>query len=196
MRTVLSVLVLTFGFVGCSDKRPTPSQAEASPPKFTPEQVAQSFTVLLQESQKGKERFAALDAARPTAPYVSEFLRLFPSAEVNYRYFTGTEEPGFDVGVDLYERYEFRMQLPVHFDSERRKVVGYGEPQFVIWEAASVTRGPGGIAGTTLNPTGERHFGSAEWATLVERRGDFSAIGYLMRTNQAVPGFKTRKVQP
>jgi len=188
MRTILLLVALTAGLVSCTQK--------PAPPKFTPEEVAQSLTLLVREGEKGKARFAALDAVRDSAPYVSDFVRLFPGAEVNYRYFTSTDEPGFDVGVDLHERYEFRMQLPVRFDSERLKVIGYGEPKFVIWEAASVTRGPSGFAGTTLNPAGERHFGSAEWRTLVERGGDFAAIRYTMVTNRPVPGFAHRKVQP
>lgn len=166
----------------------------ATPPTFTPEEVAKSFKLLAQESQKGKERFAALDAVRPTAPYVSDFVRLFPRAEVNYRYFTGTGEPGFNIAVDLHERYELGMQLPVRFDSERRKVIGYGEPQFLITEAASVARRPGGTGQTTMNPDGQRRFGSAEWRTLVEQGGDFAAIGYTMATNQPVAGFKDRKI--
>src|SRR5436309_1648578 len=136
MRAILLILPLSFGLVSCNQK-PAPSQAEAVPPKFTPEEVAQSLALLAREGEKGKARFAALDAVREAAPYVSEFVRLFPNAEVNYRYFTSMDEPGFDVGVDLYERYEFRMQLPVRFDPERRKVIGYGEPQFSIWEVAS-----------------------------------------------------------
>jgi len=194
MRAILPILVLAVGLVGCKDKRSMPSQAV--PPQFTPEEVAQSLTLLAREGEKGKARFTALDAVRDSAPYVSEFVRLFPGAEVNYRYFTNTEEPGFDVGVDLYERYELRMQLPVHFDSERRTVIGYGDPVFSIWEAASVTRGPSGTAQTALNPAGERDFGSAEWRTIVEHGGDFAAIGYTMLTNQPVTGFAYRKVQP
>jgi len=110
---------------------------------------------------------------------------------VNYRYFTSADEPGFDVGVDLYERYKLTMQLPVRFDSERRKVIGYGEPKFYLVEAVSQKGRE-----TSHNPAGERRFGSAEWRMLVAHGGDFSAIGYLMRTNQPIAGFKDRKSQP
>lgn len=160
---------------------------------MTPEEYGR---LMEQERQKAKEWFAALSAAQPSAPLVVEFLRLFPDAEVRLRYFTTTGEPGFDVSVDLHGRYEFGMQLPVFFDPERSKVLSYGEPQFWIWEVATVTRGPSGIAGSSFNPAGERHFGSAEWRTIVEHGGDFSAIGYAMRTNQPVAGFKGRKIQP
>ncbi len=166
------------------------------PPKFTPEEVAHSLKLIFAEAENGKARFAALDAVRESAPYLSEVVRLFPSAEVNYRYFSGTDEPGFNVGVDLYERYVFGMQLPVQLDPKRRGVIGYGEPTFVIQEVASVTRGPSGAARTTLNPSRERRFGPSEWRTILEHGGDFSAIGYTMITNQPVPGFAHRKIQP
>ncbi len=196
MRAIFLILLLAVWLLACSGKRSTQSQAEVVPPKFTPEEVAQSLALLAREGQKGKERFAALDVVRASAPYVLEFLSLFPNAEVNYRYFASPDEPGFDVGVDLYDRYEFRMQLPVRFDSDRRGVVGYGEPRFVIWEAARVTRGPSGTAQTTLNSAGERHFGPAEWRTLVAHGGNFSVIGYVMSTNQPIAGFRDRKIQP
>jgi hypothetical protein len=184
------IVPLSFALVGCNQKS-AKSEADAVPPKFTPEQVAQSLTLLAQEGEKGKARFAALDAVSNSAPFVSEFVQLFPAAKVNYSYFATKDEPGFDVEVDLYERYELTMQLPVRFDSERRNVVGYGEPAFYLVEAASQKGRE-----TTYNPAAQRRFGSAEWRTLVEHEGDFSAIGYTMRTNQPVPGFKDRKKQP
>jgi hypothetical protein len=147
---------------------------------------------LLREAVKnGNDAFTALDAARSSAPYVSEFLRLFPKAEVRYRSFTGGL--GFDINVDLYERYEFTMQLPAVFDSSRSKVIDYGEPRFTLWEAATVKQNKSGIAETTLNPTGERRFGSVEWRKIVETGGDFGAIGYTLITNKPVQGFSDRK---
>jgi len=154
----------------------------------TSDQVARSFNALIQESEKGNERFRALDGVRSSAPYVSEFIHLFPETEVNYRYFTGTDEPGFDLGVDLYGRYELGMQLPVLFDSSRRSVIGFGEPKFYLSEAASQKGRE-----TSYNPAGDRKFGPAEWRKIVESEGDFRAIGYAMKTNQPVVGFKDRR---
>jgi len=155
---------------------------------MTPEEYAR---VMTQEVQKANEWFAALSAAQPSAPLVVEFLRLFPHAEVRFRYFTSTGEPGFDVEVDLHERYELGMQLPVRFDSEGLEVIGYGEPKFHLWEATNVVKRQ-----TSRDPAGGRTFGSAEWRTLVAHGGDFSAIGYIMRTNQPIAGFRDRKSQP
>jgi len=181
MRTFLLIALLGFGLVACNRE----------PPKITQDEVTQSLALLVRESDKGKLRFAALDAVRDSAPFVSEFVLLFPGAEVNYRYFTTPDEPGFDVEVHLYGRYELKMQLPVQFDSERRKVIAYGEPDFYLAEAARQN-----ARETLYNTSGERRFGSAEWRTLVEHRGDFSAIGYSMRTNQPVAGFGDMQSQP
>lgn len=155
----------------------------------TQNQMAQYFNALILESEKGEERFRALDAARPSAPYVADFLRLFPEAEVNYSYFAANDVPGYIVSVDLYERYEFEMRLPVLFDASRRNVIGYGESKFDLLEVAS-QKG----RSTSYNPAGGRRFGSAEWKSIVERGGDFRAIGYAMITNQPEAGFKDRKI--
>ena len=144
------------------------------------------------EQLKADNWFAALDAARPSATYVSQFVQLFPSAQVNYRYFTRTGEPGFDVSADLYERYELTMQLPVVFDSAGRKVVGYGEPKFVMGEAEKVERFKNGGASVWYDPSGELSFGSMEWKKIFASSGDFSAIGYSMKKNEPISGFKDR----
>jgi len=140
------------------------------------------------EAVKGAMRFRALDAALKSAPYLSDFVRLFPGAEVNYRYFTRSDEPGFDVAVNLYGRYELEMQLPAHFDSRRFAVIGYGEPKFCLLEVANYKGGE-----TTYNPAGAVTFGSSAWRKIVESEGDFGAIGYSMITNQPVAGFKDRR---
>src|SRR5207302_8895637 len=66
----------------------SPARTEASNP--TPKKVAEFGTVLLQESEKGKERFNALDDARGSAPSLQDFLRLFPDAVVHYSYWGGS----------------------------------------------------------------------------------------------------------
>jgi hypothetical protein len=142
---------------------------------------------------EGSQRFKALDAARSSAPYLSDFLRLFPNAVVNYRYFTTPDEPGYDVSVDLYERYDFEMQLPVQFDTSRRNVVGYGQPQFYLWEVASVKRREFGTG--EISYSGGTNFYAAGWRKIVEKNGDFGAIGFIMITNQPVAGFRDRNIE-
>lgn len=185
MRNILSILPIMALLVGCQKQQ---SSVTAGSTNMTPEQFAELFK---KEKSKADAWFAALDAAKPSASRVAEFVRLFPAAEVNYRYFTSTGEPGFDVGVDLHERYELTMQLPVRFDPEGHTVVGYGEPKFYLVEAASQKGRT-----TFYNPAGGRGFGSADWQRIVESGGDFAAIGYAMTTNRPVAGFRDRKVQP
>ena len=142
--------------------------------------------------QQAKNWFAALDAARPSAPYVSEFVRLFPGTQVRYRYFTSTGEPGFDLSADLHERYELILQLPVIFDASGKKVVGYGEPNFYLREVTQVERAANGNAVESYSPSGGGHFGRSEWQKIVESGGDFGVIGYTIVTNRPVDGFKGR----
>ena len=130
----------------------------------------------------------SLDAVRLSAPYVSDFVRLFPGTELRHR------DGGFDLTVDLYQRYQFGMKLPVRFDSSQQNVVGYGAPEFYLWEVSSVKRNKSGIAEISFAPAGGRQFGAAEWQKIVDAEGDFSSIGYIMITNQAVPGFADRLV--
>ena len=87
--------------IAACDHDTSASPEPTVPPTFTPEQIAQYFKALLQQAEKGNDPLKALDAARPSAPYLSDFVRLFPSAEVNYRTFGGSYGPGFDVGVGL-----------------------------------------------------------------------------------------------
>lgn len=148
------------------------------------------------EAVKGHKRFSTLDAARPSAPYLSDFLRLFPSAEVNYRYFgSRSDEPSFHVTVDLHERYEFHLFLPAVYDSSRHKVIGYDEPKFQILEVASVKSHQGRTGVVSFNPAGQREFSAADWGKIVESGGDFGSIGYPMITNQRVIGFKYRSIE-
>jgi hypothetical protein len=134
--------------------------------------------------------FAGLDAARPSAPYVSDFVRLFPDAQVNYSYFAPKREPGFDLVVVLEGRYELNMKLPVTFDPAGRQVVSYGEPQFYLSEAAEVVG-----RCVSYNPAHGRQFGSSEWKKVVENGGDFGAIGYTVLKSQPVAGLQELMVE-
>jgi len=156
-------------------------------------QAVRFYKTLLEEAGKGNDQLVALDAARPSAPYLSDFVRLFPLAEVKYRNFGGGI--GFDVEVDLHERYEFQMQLPVKFDSSRRSVTGYGEPRFCLREIVRVETRENRTGVSSYNPASERKFGSAEWKKIVESGGDFGVIGYPMITNRSVRDFKDRNIE-
>lgn len=175
--------------VACKGDRSAAPQEQT----VTLEQAAQFYKTILKEAGKGNDRFATLDAARPSAPYLSDFVKLFPQAEVNYRNFSGGF--GFDVEVDLFERYEFQMQLPANFDSSGRSVADYGEPRFYLREVNHVEERKNRTGVTSYNPLGERKFGSAEWRRIVESGGDFGVIGYSMISNRPVAGFNGRNIE-
>jgi hypothetical protein len=145
------------------------------------------WTQLAQESEKGKERFRALDQARSSAPYLQDFQRLFPEGEISYSYWGGTDEPGYVMEVDLHGRYEFELRLPVRFDASRRSVSGYGEPTFYLREFSKQE----GQA-RTYNPAGEHRFGTSEWRKVVENGGSFQVIGCSIVSNQPVVGYQDR----
>jgi hypothetical protein len=136
-------------------------------------------------AEKGKNYFRGLDAAQPSAPFVSDHVRLFPAAGVRKRYFTDGPEPGFDGYVVLYGRYELTMQLPVKFDAAGENVVGYGEPAFYLQEAEKFED-----RCVSYNTAGARQFGPREWQRLVTAEGDFNAIGYPMVKDKPVAGFQ------
>ncbi len=154
---------------------------------------AASYARMLMEAPKiADNRDAALDAARISAPYLTNFVRLFPEAEVLYRNFGGGF--GYSVSVDLHGRYEVWIQLPVIFDTPSHdNVIGYGEPSFGISEFERVLLSKSGQLETWFKKESQRGFGSTEWQKIVEANGDFGAIGYRMITNQPIPGAELRR---
>src|SRR5688572_12364717 len=77
---------------------------------------------------------AALDSVRPTAPYLSSFVRAYPDAEVTYRFSSANDKLAFIARVDLHGRYELELRLQPDFDRTHSKVVAYGEPRFQLVE--------------------------------------------------------------
>ncbi len=128
--------------------------------------------------------FAALDSVRPTAPYLSSFVRAYPDADVIYRFYSANEKLGFIATVELYGRYELELRLQPDFDQTYRKVVGYGEPRFQILE---IEKQEG--RGRSYVGKAQRQFGAAEWQAILDQGGDFGAIGYFMIKDKPAPGF-------
>jgi hypothetical protein len=174
MRHTITMFLALIPLIGCNSKPPFPAAVQ-------------------EQAARGRSWFAALDAARESAPYVSDFVRLFPGTRIKYVYFAAGPEPGYHLEADIFERYELVMQLPVRFDAPGKKVIGYGEPTFYLREVQNVERLSDGRASTSYRPSGEQVFGSTEWRKIVQAGGDFSAVGYTMTKNQPVPGFKDRK---
>jgi hypothetical protein len=145
------------------------------------------------DQKKGKAFIEALGAAQPTAPILIDFRRLFPGAKEKMSYFAANDEPGFDVEVYLYNRYQLTMKLPVNFDVSQTRVVGFGEPAFYLNEVSKVHITEGRAIGMSFDPSGALKFGPGKWRVLVENNGDFNAIGYSMKTNSPIADFELLK---
>lgn len=183
MRALLTVVALSAVFVGCESKQTWP----------------------LSESAVKKIRSeydAALAEATNAIPYATDFARLFPGAASYLSYYTGLAGSSSLVMENLlFDRYQLIMKIPVTFDTSRRKVSTFGEPEFLLLEFSQVTierrvgRDPDGnsVTAENLRPgkSGDRslRFGAVEWKKVVEAAGDFSVIGFTVLTNSPAPGF-------
>jgi hypothetical protein len=142
---------------------------------------------------------AALNNATNSISYAAEFVQLFPNAESGFSYYIGgAGTTAFYMDADLYGRYELKLFLPsIKFDASRRKVTGFGDPEFIIQEVAELKQiSKVGSLGAVTNwsvsysTQGSRRFGGAEWKKVVAARGDFSVIGFNFITNSPVPKFR------
>lgn len=184
MRNLLAILLLLASIVGCDVESADPSPS--SDPTYTEEDVRAYQALLEKEGKLSRQRFEALDAARPSARRLSEFIRLFPAAQVRVTYFDPSRMPGINAQVELHGRYEFTMQLPAIFDATGTTVTGFGDPAFYLLEIESRNGRE-----TRYVSTGQRVFGVAEWERIVTSNGDFSTIGYPMRTDAPIKNLST-----
>jgi hypothetical protein len=65
-------------------------------------------------AHKGPSYDQIMDAARPRAIVLQEFLSVFTNAEV--RHVAGPKGPSYDASVDLHGRYEFSLRLPLQWE--------------------------------------------------------------------------------
>jgi hypothetical protein len=182
MRSIISIFALSLVFVGCDSKKEWPTRVRVA------------------EVQKVQSDYeAALEDANRSIPCAVEFARLFPGAKSGFSYYIGGAGPtSFYMEADLYGKYELTMPgLPVTFDASRRKVISFGEPEFILRELTELRkiRKVGIDAAFTnwsgsYNMEGQRRLGASEWKRIVAARGDFSVIGFTFVTNRPLPGFR------
>jgi hypothetical protein len=166
-------------------------------------------TAAIAQTPGKKDYDAALASATNTIPYAKQFLTLFPNSstnvivdEVGFSYYTGVVGPRrFRMHAWLFQRYDLQMLLSVRLDETGRKVIGFEKPEFNIRELANLSTN----TKTGVDPSGARvsstqwsirykgnqhHFGAKEWKKIVAANGDFSAIGYTIKTNVPVTRFQ------
>jgi hypothetical protein len=159
--------------------------------ELTPEQIMQTLAAqaFAKELRISQLRHAALDAVdRKEIPHLREFLKLYPDAVVRYLSFANAEFPSLCATTTLYNRYEFEIRIPVNYTPDNRAVTGYGPPQCHLLETESVKTRDGLAAETSYGDL-QKHFGEGDWKKLVASKGDFAALGWVLKKDAPVKHF-------
>lgn len=138
------------------------------------------------------QKFQALEAplfanGHRAIPHLQEFKHVFTNhAE---RIYLASEPSGTNRWVlqtPVHERYILRMVTPFALDATWTNVVRYEPPAFRIPEFKDHDTAPMGRFGFYPVAT----FGATNWPKLSAARGDLSAIGIALRTNDPVKEFE------
>jgi len=78
--------------------------------------------------------------------------------------------------------------VPLTVDTNTMTVVSSGPPVVYVSEISRIIAPPDGGGYATFS-TNQIQLRADEWRKLVDSRGDFSAVGYTMTTNQPLPHF-------
>ena len=133
----------------------------------------------------------AIEDGKKNIGYVSDFIRLYPDSKNFFSYYTGViGPPQWNAKAGLHERYSLTMQLPVTFDETRTKIVGFGDPKFLLREIDSIVRSPGQNTHIRSGGGVSNVFGKQEWARIVASKGDLTTLGVTIVKDRPVPGFK------
>jgi hypothetical protein len=90
--------------------------------------------------------------------------------------------------VFFYGRYSLAAQFDVKIDYQQCRVVtNTSAPKFYLYEVESLTRDASGINGANIAHQGT--FDEEKWAALLRAKGDWSAIGIPVKTNDPINGF-------
>ena len=134
---------------------------------------------------------AALVDGLNAIPVVSQFAKQFPRSIHFISYFP-VESPKqkriWNSETGIYGRYVLTMQVPILIDPVSNKVSLDGSPTFDFVSIDSITWLPDGQPVIQYGQP-QLHFGLGEWRRFLERGGDFSALGLMLKRDSPVPGF-------
>ena|ERR1041384_2780825 len=130
-----------------------------------------------------------------TVPHVQEIRAIFTNAPISHfirqhglQMGKTNKAPHWNTVVWFGERYEIRYQVQVEPDYQAHKIDKAYGAKFSLLEVAKITHNG---RGAEFEPSGQRVFDVAEWNNIVAAKGDFSVIGFRLKTNSPVPGFET-----
>ncbi len=142
----------------------------------------------MKEGERLEGRRLAIHAsARNSVAFPREFELLFSGGR------TSASESAlgwsYNVEVGLYGRYHLKGSVPLTVDTNTMTVIRADSPEIYVREYARIIPAGGNIGGSATFSTNQIQLRAAEWRKLVDSRGDFSAVGYLMVTNMPLPHF-------
>jgi hypothetical protein len=118
-----------------------------------------------------------------------QFNRLFPNAVNGISYYTG------EIGsskwyskTGLYGRYVVRMFCEIKLDKARTNIISMGPPGFDMGELTKITLNPNGSTSIQTRPVAPISLDT--WQRLVDAKGNFQAVGIILKTNQPVENFE------
>jgi hypothetical protein len=124
--------------------------------------------------------------------HAAEFNHMFPKAKNTISYFNGEAGPSkWTSSIGLYGRYVLAMTFPIVLDSNKVKVVSEGAPEFFLYELAEITDEGGGRYYLHANQLPTDSVTLEKWQTLVATKGNFSAAGISLVTNNPVSNFES-----
>ena len=131
----------------------------------------------------------AANNIRDNIPEVRQFHALFPQTYENLSHYTGSfGDPVWTSKIGLHGRYILSLQVPLMLNWTRTDVRSYGRPRFQLVEVTRIyVRNSGQL---TIDYGVSRHFGAYEWKEIVNLEGDISALGIMIKKNQAIRGFQ------
>jgi hypothetical protein len=134
-------------------------------------------------------RLAVADGKAAIAA-VRELVQIWPDARHSITHYTGEAGPTFwQSHVPLYGRYVLSVQIPITIDRGRGKVVGSGDPVFILEEIAGVKFDPATREETITQGDVNVTFGKAEWSKVVRAKGALDVLGVKIRKESPVTGF-------
>jgi hypothetical protein len=176
-RSLLKALISLFPLciAGCRER--TPPTVVLNPQ--TVHRMQDNYNIALQSGIHGQL-------------YPGQFNRLFPQADNVISYYSGEAgQPRWTSSVGEFGRYVFRMTVLVDFDAARTNIVSTGKPSFYLYEILSIGTTPNGRPYLNINQLTKDPLSSSSWRHLLESKGDFSVLGFSLKTNAPVSGFES-----
>ncbi len=175
-----------------SNKLPSASTDERrrySPPASVPKTIALLATLFATGCGPRPEQYQAIhQSARTALPIAVEMEQLFGTADHFITHFGSRSEASnlWNTVAFFGGRYELTMQVKIRVDYDKNQIEVVGDPEFYLVEVRSIKVYDDGRTDGQYDRN--FRFTKEEWKTVSEHKGDFSVIGFELKT-EPVAGF-------